>query len=168
MQLTPYLKNCWFWGNSTDIEPNTSFILKNILYYIILGTLVKSNISDPVEASIEMVMRILVTLIFISSTLYLANKLSLFLNLLSAVIICEIFFMTLTGGNELLTSFSLFPEWEVVTNYWGWIQLTWHVMVLIYILKQALSIDFFVTLLFAASYYGMMSYGAAFFTEVLF
>lgn len=168
MLLTTYLKSCLFWGNPTDIETSISFTRKNILFYIVLGTIVKSNISDPVQASIEMVLRIIVTLIFISSTLYWTKQLPIFLNLLTAVIVCENFFMTLSGGKELLTLFSLFPGWEVMTNYLGWAFLAWHVSVLVYILKKALSLEFLINFLFAASYYGMMSYGTALSMEVLF
>lgn len=174
MQLISYLQNCFFLSDATidteDTEPNKSFIFKNIIYYIVLGTIVKANTSDPVNGSIEMVMRIIVTLIFVSSLLYSIKRLQLplFSNLLLAVIICENFFMTLAVGKEFLALFSLLPESNQIIQYFGWILLIWHVMVLIYILKKIFPFSFFINLLFSGSYYEMMSNGTALFMEVLF
>ena len=169
MTLTNYLKNCFFLGNTiTEVEANTPFILKNILYYIILGTIVKSNTSDPVNGSIEMVMRIIIALVFVSSLLYWIKQLPLFSNLFLAVIVCENFFMTLAVIKEFLVLFSLISESNYIIQYSSWILLIWHISVLIFILKKILPFSSLITFLFAVSYYGMMTYGSALFIDLLF
>jgi hypothetical protein len=169
VQFVNFLKNCFFFGApASGVTSTTSFILKNIVFYIVLGTIVKSNISDPVEASIEMLMRVLVTIVFVSSLLYLAKEMSQFAAVFAAILFCENFFMLFTAIKELLTLFTLLPQWNIYAGYFGWFLIVWHVLVLMFILKRTLILGLLMALIYAASYYVMMSSGTAFFMEALF
>ena len=56
--LKDYLQLCWLNGYPEDLPTDRKFLWINLGIYLLLGLFIQANISDPVEAFIQILIEI--------------------------------------------------------------------------------------------------------------
>lgn len=156
-----YLGLCFFKNNPLDLEPSTSFVWRCIAFYLASGTIVEANISDPADGSLEVAMRAIVAVTLIVSTVLILKKWPRFLQLLTAIFMCENFIMTLGIGAEILDYFLQRTPYEQVSLYIGGALILWYMAILAYILRQMFEYNNTASLIMAFAYFAL-TYGGPF------
>ncbi len=165
--LIQYLQLCFFDKNPNDFEPPKSFVWKCIAFYLVSGTIVEANISDPADGSLEVAMRAIVALILISGSVLMLKQWSRLVQLLTAIFMCENFIMTLGIIAEIIDYFLQRTPYEYVSWYLGGALILWYLAILAYVIRQMFAYNFSASAVLAFSYFSL-TYGAPFlFMEVI-
>ncbi len=133
--LKDYLQLCWLSGYPEDLPTERRFLLINIIVYLSLGLFIQGNISDPVEAFVQILIEVVITLLFITVLLLKDGSAYNFERFLTGILVCENFVYAL--GLPILfwyifakgSTFSSYPI------YIGMILMVWSVVIIAYLLK---------------------------------
>ena len=165
--LKQYLWLCWFKNNPIDLHPSSSFLWKNIIFYMISGAIVEGLISDPADGTLEVMMRVIVALSLLSSLVFLLKKRHLFIQLLTAVFVCENFIVTLGILTEIMDIFIRNTEYDYLSTAFGVVLVFWYMAIISYILRGLLTFTMRSSIGLALLYF-CLTYGGPFLTmEVL-
>ncbi len=159
--LLDYLALCFFEKNPIDFEPPKSFVWKCIAFYLVSGTIVEANISDPADGSLEVAMRAVVAVLLIIGSVLLLKQWHRFIQLLTAIFMCENFMMTLGIGAEILDYFLQRTPYEYLSWYIGGALILWYLVILAYVIRQMFPYNFSASAILAFSYFSM-TYGLPF------
>ena len=159
--LKDYLMLCWFTNNPVDLHPSRSFMWKCVGFYLISGIIVEANISDAVDATLEVSMRAIVALTLIVTLVLATKKLSLFYQVITAIFVCENFIVTLGIGTEILDAILLGTEYEEFPLYLGVALILWYLAILSYILRKVFFFNTSASVGLAFGYFAL-SYGGPF------
>lgn len=159
--LLDYLALCFFKNDPLELEPHKSFIWRSIVFYLISGTIVEANISDPADGSLEVAMRAVVALTLITGSVLFLKQWSRFAQLLTAIFVCENFIMTLGIGTEIIDYYLQRTPYEQVSLYIGGALIIWYILILAYILRQMFAYNFTASSILALGYFAL-TYGAPF------
>jgi hypothetical protein len=165
--LKEYLLLCRFKNNPVDLQPSRSFIWKNLLFYMVVGIIVEANITDPAEATIEIMVETLFTVLLIATLLLITKKLHLFKQLFTALIVCENFMLTLGIITEILDHAAHKTDYEDYPMYLGGALVVWFIAVAGYIMRQVFSFAMVHSILLAVFYFVFTFAGTFVFLEVL-
>ena len=162
-----YLQLCWFTNNPTDLHPSNSFLWKSVVFYLISGIIVEANISDMADGTLEVAMRAIVALSFLSVLVLTHHKRELFSQLMIGVFMCENVIVTLGIAVEILDVFVHKTPYREVPLYLGAALILWYIAILSYIFRQMFYSRLITSLILALGYF-LMAYGGPFlFMEVL-
>jgi len=104
--LKDYIQLCWFKGEPHDLPVDRKFLWINISLYLLFGLFIQANISDPIEAFLQVFLEILITLIFMSVIVLKKDEgFYNFERFLTAILVCENFIYVL--GLPFLVFWSL-------------------------------------------------------------
>jgi hypothetical protein len=159
--LLDYLALCFFKNDPLELEPHKSFIWRSIVFYLVSGTIVEANISDPADGSLEVAMRAVVALTLITGSVLFLKQWSRFAQLLTAIFVCENFIMTLGIGTEIIDYYLQRTPYEQVSLYIGGALIIWYILILAYILRQMFAYNFTASSILALGYFAL-TYGAPF------
>lgn len=140
-QLFKYLSLCFFRNNPITWVPESSFIWKTIVFYLVSGMIVEGLISDPVSGTLEVMMRTVMAFSCIFAILLAAKKWLIFQQLLTAIFVCENFIMTLAMLAEMLDFLMVMNHYEYreeVSIALGVLLVVWYIAIISYVLRQAL------------------------------
>jgi hypothetical protein len=165
--LKEYLALCFFKNNPLDLYPSPQFIWKNLLFYLGIGILVEANISDVVDGTIEIVVEAIITALLIFTLLVFTKKLNLFIQLLTALIVCENFILFLGVITEILDVFAQQTQYAAVTIVIGIELAVWFIAIVSYLLRQMFSFKTIKSVSLATFYCVFTVVGAFLFTEML-
>ena len=130
-----YLQLCWLSGYPEDLPTNRKFLWINLVVYLLLGLFIQANISDPVEAFIQILIEVVITLLFIAALLLKDGSAYNFERLLTAILVCENFVYVL--GLPILFWY-IFAKGSDIANYpiyIGMALMIWSVVIISYLLK---------------------------------
>ena len=133
--LNDYLQLCWLSGYPEDLPTNRKFLWINLVVYLLLGLFIQSNISDPVEAFIQILIEVVITLLFIGALLLKDGNAYNFERFLTAILVCENFVYVL--GLPILFWY-IFAKGSDIANYpiyIGMALMIWSVVIIAYLLK---------------------------------
>jgi len=65
--LKDYIQLCWFKGYPEDLPTDRRFLWVNLVIYMLLGLFIQANITDPIEAFIQIFVEIFITIIFLGA-----------------------------------------------------------------------------------------------------
>jgi hypothetical protein len=165
--LKEYFSLCFFKNNPLDLHPSSRFVWKNFAFYIAIGILVESNISDPVDGTIEIITETILTLLLIGILLMATKKYSLFVQLFTALITCENFILFLGVLTEFLDEFLRKTPYEDIPLVLGGLLAIWFVLIVAYILRQMFFFNKTKSILLGAFYAVFTVVGAFLLTEVI-
>jgi hypothetical protein len=165
--LIAYLQLCRFKNNPLDLMPSKAFLWKNIAFYILAGTIVEANISEPVEAFIEVNIETLVTCLLILTLLLITKRLAIYSQLLTAALVCENFLIILGIITEILDVVAQKTPYEDYPLYLGILLVIWFIAIVSYILKQVFSFNLATCISLAVFYFSFTFIGTFLIMEVL-
>jgi hypothetical protein len=155
--LKQYLPLCWFKQDPLKLTRSMSFFKKNLLVYFIVEYFMQTNMTDdPFESFTEVSIQIFLTLIFISFILQLNKTLYAFIEITSSILVCA-----------NIISFFIIPVliWltvneDILSYYCLILLLIWEFVVMAYIFKKVLAINYAASLAFSVLYYTITYLGA--------
>ncbi|MFZ9609365.1 MAG: hypothetical protein ACO294_01530 [Methylococcales bacterium] len=155
--LKQYLPLCWFKQDPLKLTRSMSFFKKNLLVYFIVEYFMQTNMTDdPFESFTEVTIQIFLTLIFISFILQLNKTLYAFIEITSSILVCA-----------NIISFFIIPVliWltvneDILSYYCLILLLIWEFVVMAYIFKKVLAINYAASLAFSVLYYTITYLGA--------
>lgn len=155
--LKQYLPLCWFKQDPLKLSRSMSFFKKNLLVYFIVEYFMQTNMTDdPFESFTEVTIQIFLTLIFISFILQLNKTLYAFIEITSSILVCA-----------NIISFFIIPVliWltvneDILSYYCLILLLIWEFVVMAYIFKKVLAINYAASLAFSVLYYTITYLGA--------
>lgn len=159
--LLQYLLLCFFEKNPNDFDPPKSFVWKCIIFYFLSGFIVEANISDPADGSLEVAMRAIVAVVLITGIVLLLKLWPRFIQLLTAIFVCENFIMTLGIGTEILDHFLQRTEYEYISWYLGGALILWYLAILAYIMRRMFDYNNAASIILAFGYFSL-TYGGPF------
>lgn len=136
-----YLQLCWLSGFPEDLPTNRKFLWINLIAYFLMGLFIQSNISDPVEAFIQIIIEVVITLLFMAALLFRDGSVYNFERFLTAILVCENFVYAL--GLPILFWY-IFAKGSELANYpiyIGMVLMVWSIVVIAYLLKGLFSFD---------------------------
>lgn len=128
-------------------------------HYLLLGLFIQSNISDPVEAFIQILIEVVITLLFMAALLLKDGSSYNFERFLTAILVCEnsvyllglpiLFWYIFAKGSD----FANYPI------YIGMVLIVWSIVVIAYLLKGLFDFDWKISgslsvLYFILTYFG--------------
>ncbi|SHE23729.1 hypothetical protein [methanotrophic endosymbiont of Bathymodiolus puteoserpentis (Logatchev)] len=135
--LKDYIQLCWFKGEPHDLPVDRKFLWINISLYLLFGLFIQANISDPIEAFLQVFLEILITLIFMSVIVLKKDEgFYNFERFLTAILVCENFIYVL--GLPLAFWF-IFAKGSAVETYPIYIAgflVFWSLAIIAYLLKE--------------------------------
>ena len=155
--LKQYVPLCWFKQDPLKLTRSMSFFKKNLLVYFIVEYFMQTNMTDdPFESFTEVTIQIFLTLIFISFILQLNKTLYAFIEITSSILVCA-----------NIISFFIIPVliWltvneDILSYYCLILLLIWEFVVMAYIFKKVLAINYAASLAFSVLYYTITYLGA--------
>jgi hypothetical protein len=155
--LKQYLPLCWFKQDPLKLTRSMSFFKKNLLVYFIVEYFMQTNMTDdPFESFTEVTIQVFLTLIFISFILQLNKTLYAFIEITSSILVCA-----------NIISFFIIPVliWltvneDILSYYCLILLLIWEFVVMAYIFKKVLAINYAASLAFSVLYYTITYLGA--------
>jgi hypothetical protein len=89
--LKEYMQLCWLKGYPDDLPTDRKFLWTNLGLYFLLGLFIQTNISGPIEAFMQIIVEIVVTILFMAALLYKDGSTYNFERFLTAILVCENF-----------------------------------------------------------------------------
>ena len=86
-----YIQLCWLSGYPEDLPTDRKFLYINLVIYFLLGLFIQGNISDPIEAFMQIFIEVFITLTFMATLLFRDGSGYNFERFLTAILICENF-----------------------------------------------------------------------------
>lgn len=155
--ISEYFPLCFWRHDPLELHPSATFFKYNLIVYYFVELFMQANMIDPWEAFWEVNIETLFTLGFIALMLVLNNNFNRYLQVATAVLICE----------NMIAVFAVpVMIWLTVTDdllsyiTFG-ILVFWDVTLVTYIIKKVLKINVFASLAVACIYF-LFTYGGAY------
>ncbi len=133
--LKDYLQLCWLSGYPEDLPTERKFLWANLVVYLLLGLFIQGNISDPVEAFVQILIEVVITLLFIAALLIKDGSVFNFERFLTAILVCENFVYVI--GLPILFWY-IFAKGSTMASYpiyIGMALMVWSVVIIAFLLK---------------------------------
>lgn len=159
--LLKYLGLCFFTNNPADLTPPTSFMWKNVIFYLISGMIVEGLISDPADGALEVVLRTIMAFTTVGVILLIQKKWFFYNQLYTAIFLCENFIMTLATATEGLYFWMIMAHKdnaEEISIGIGFALVIWYIAIISYIFRQLLEFRTGRSVMMAFSYF-VLTYG---------
>lgn len=155
--LKQYLSLCWFKSHPLQLPSSKAFFQQNLIFYFVLEFFTQANMIPVLEAFVEVFMNSGLTLLFVVIVLSLNRSMHNYIQVASAVLFCE----------NIVSIFGVpVIAWLTVTHDWLSYTLLaglffWDYALITYIMKKALVIDIFASLVVTFLYF-ICTYGLAY------
>lgn len=133
--LIEYLLLCFFKNKPTDMQPSKPFILKTVAFYVVSGIIIEGLISDPVSATIEVSLRTIIATSLVATLAFIKGKWFVFLQLLTAIFVCENIIVTLGIIVEMIDTVMALTKYEIVPILLSILLLAWYLTIIAYIFR---------------------------------
>ncbi len=135
--LKDYIQLCWFKGEPHDLPVDRKFLWINISLYLLFGLFIQANISDPIEAFLQVFLEILITLVFMSVIVLKRDEgFYNFERFLTAILVCENFIYVLGLPLAFWFIFAKGSAVELYPIYIAAFLIFWSLAIITYLLKE--------------------------------
>ena len=154
--LKQYVALCWFKNNPLELPRSVSFFQKNLYFYVLVELFIQVNVTDPLEAFLEVGIETSLTLLFVAFLLLLKKAMAGFISAASSFLICENVVASfglpivvwLTSTDDLLSYYILFAL------------IVWDIAMISYLIKRILVINSVYAFLLSLAYFVITYLGA--------
>lgn len=158
--LKDYLQICWLNGYPEDLPTNKKFLVANLGIYLLLGLFIQANIIDPIEAFIQILIEVIITVLFMAGLLLKEGSFYHFERLLTATLVCEnvIYFFALP-----LAFWFIFSKDSVTSHYpiyAGAVLVVWSVIIIAYLIKGLFDYSWGIGLVLSIIYFTLSYLGS--------
>lgn len=139
--LKDYLQLCWLSGYPEDLPTDRKFLLINLAFYLAMGLFIQSNISDPIEAFLQIIIEVTITLLFMVALLLKDGSSYNFERFLTAILVCENFVYVLALPLAFWFIFAKGTSASLYPLYIGTVLIIWSIVIIAYLLKGLFGLD---------------------------
>ena len=87
--LKHYVPLSWFKNNPLELPRSVGFFQKNLYFYVLVELFIQINVTDPLEAFIEVALETSLTLLFVAVLLFVKKALAGFIPAATSFLVCE-------------------------------------------------------------------------------
>lgn len=158
--LKDYLQLCWLSGYPEDLPSDRKFLFSNLGAYLLLGLFIQANISDPIEAFVQIFIEVIITIIFMVGLLLNDRSTYNFERFLTAILVCENFVYTL--GLPILFWYILAKgsDYANYPIYFGIALIVWSVAIIAHLLKGLFNLNWKVSASLSMLYFVLTYFGS--------
>ncbi len=142
--LKQYLPICWFGKIPANLTTSKTFLWRNLVLYICAALFIQANITEPVEAFLQILIELFITIVFVFILLKVTKSSAKFDVVFTAFIICENFFYICALPIAIWYMTVRTSEFSMIPIYVGIVLIIWFCAIISYLLQQLF--DFRVTL----------------------
>ena len=136
-----YLQLCWLSGYPDDLPTDRRFLYINLAVYFLLGLFIQGNISDPIEAFMQIFIEVFITLSFIAALLFRDGSSYNFERFLTAILVCENFVYVIGLPILFWFIFAKGSEYASYPIYLGALLMIWSIVIIAYLIKGLFGFD---------------------------
>lgn len=155
-----YIQLCWLSGYPDDLPTDRKFLWINLSIYMGMGLFIQANISDPVEAFIQILIEIVITLLFIGAMLLKDGSTYNFERFLTAILVCENFVYTLALPLAFWFIFAKGSEFALYPVYFGSALIIWSVVIIAYLLQGLFDLEWKISTTLSILYFILTYFGS--------
>lgn len=152
-----YLSICWFGGDPAELPVSKSFLWKILTFYLIAGLFIQSNITDPVEAFIQVFIELFITLLFIGALLIKRKNFTQFERITTAILFSESFVYVLALPMAIWYIVVKETEYAMYPAIAGSVLIIWSCAIISYLLKGILNYALSLSIVLSIAYF-MITY----------
>jgi len=152
--LRDYLELCWFKGYPDELPVERRFLWINISIYLVFGLFIQANISDPIEAFMQVFLEVLITLMFLA--VIVIKKGDGFYNFerfLTAILVCENFIYLMSLPLAFWFIFAKGSHAEVYPIYIAAFLVCWSLAIISYLLKELFEFNWQISISLSVLYF---------------
>ena len=119
-----YLPLCWLGVSPLDLSSSKPFFKHNLIFFCVIAFFIQFNVSDDIDAIVEVLVEAVLTLVFMAGLLFLNHSYNRFMPLTTALLFCEniagvvlvpiLFWISLSGTAASFVGLSVFLLWFLV------------------------------------------------------
>lgn len=158
--LKDYLQLCWLSGYPEDLPTNRKFLLINLAIYLLMGLFIQANISDPIEAFLQILIEIVITVLFMAALLLKDGSTYNFERFLTAILVCENFVYMLALPLAFWFIFAKGTSAGYYPVYIGTILVLWSVVIIAYLLQGLFGFDWKMSASLSVLYFILTYFGS--------
>jgi hypothetical protein len=159
--LKQYLPICWFGQIPENLKTSKSFLWRNLVLYICAGLFIQANITDPVQAFLQIIIELIITVVFVFILLKITKSSEKFSVVFTAFIICENFFYMCALPIAIWYMAVRTSEYSMIPVYAGIVLVIWFCAMISHLLQKLF--DFRITLSILLSiFYFIVTYLVSF------
>ncbi|MCF6249667.1 MAG: hypothetical protein L3J75_00155 [Methylococcaceae bacterium] len=155
--LKLYLPLCWLKVNPLDLPKSVTFLKQNFWFYFIVELFIQANMIDPSEAFFEVIVETTLTFSFVWLILFLNKTTHLYVQIISAVLLCE----NVIAFFGVPIVIWLTVSEDILSYYLMGFLILWDFVLITYIIKKVLSINTAASMTISFFYF-MMTYAGAY------
>jgi len=155
-----YIQMCWFKGYPEDLPTNRKFLWTNLGVYMLLGLFIQANITDPIEAFIQIFVEIFITLSFLGILLIKEGSMFHFERFVTAVLVCENFVYLLALPLAFWFIFSKGTVDSIYPIYMGGVLILWSIAIISYLFKGLFDFSWINSYLLSIAYFVCTYFGS--------
>jgi len=158
--LKDYIQLCWFKGYPEDLPTDRRFLWVNLGIYMLLGLFIQANITDPVEAFIQIFVEIFITVIFLGALILKDGSTYHFERFVTAVLVCENFVYILALPLAFWFIFVKGSASAAYPIYIGVALIGWSIAIITYLFKGLFSFDWQISAVLSVAYFLCTYFGS--------
>lgn len=151
--IKQYLPICWFGDIPEKLKTSKSFIWRNIVLYMCAGLFIQGNITDPVEAFLQILLELLIMVVFVFILLQINKSLARFETVFTAFIICENFFYLGALPIALWYIAVRTSEYSMLPIYAGIVLIIWFCAIISHLLQKLFNYGVMPSILMSVFYF---------------
>ncbi len=158
--LKDYLQLCWLSGYPEDLPTDRKFLIINLAAYLVLGLFIQANISDPIEAFIQIFIEVIITIIYMGGLLLNDGSTYNFQRFLTGILVCENFVYTLGLPVLFWYIFAKGSDYANYPIYFGTALIIWSIAIIAHLLKGLFSLDWKISTSLSVLYFILTYFGS--------
>ncbi|PKM13769.1 MAG: hypothetical protein CVV13_00855 [Gammaproteobacteria bacterium HGW-Gammaproteobacteria-3] len=160
--LKHYVPLCWFKNNPLELPRSVGFFQKNLYFYILVELFIQMNITDPLEATIEVALETLLTLLFVAALLFSKKALVGFIPAATSFLVCE----NVVAAFVLPVMIWLTTTDDLLSYYIVAVLVLWDIALIVYLIKRILATPTPIAIALSLLYFTVTYLGAFSFMQI--
>ncbi|MGR9044343.1 MAG: hypothetical protein ACU83N_03545 [Gammaproteobacteria bacterium] len=161
--LKHYVPLCWFKNNPLELPRSTVFFQNNLYFYVLVELFIQINVTDPIEAIVEVALETSLTLLFVAGLLFIKKALAGFIPAATSFLVCE----NIVAAFGLPVVIWLTTTDDLLSYYFLAFLILWDIAMITYLIKRILTTNVVTALLLSVAYFISTYIGAFSFMSIL-
>ena len=161
--LKHYVPLCWFKNNPLELPRSASFFQNNLYFYVLIELFIQVNVTDPLEAFIEVALETSLTLLFVACLLFVKKALAGFIPAATSFLVCE----NIVASLGLPVVIWLTTTDDLLSYYFLAFLILWDIAMITYLIKRILTANIVTAFLLSLAYFIATYIGAFSFMTIM-
>ena len=155
-ELKQYLSLCWFRNSLADLSESSRLFRYALFFYLVVGISIQANVTEPIEAVLDVFLETILTLVFILTVLFFVKSINLFKIVTTAFLTCTNFIYVI--GTPVMVWVTVSGD-EYSFMILG-LLVIWWLAIINYIIKNLMPFSWSASLLLTLGYVTLVYLGS--------